>query len=159
MLESLTPAQKQKLRTVTALRDKCLKQADQLAAAEYEAIRDEYADKWRKASQEVEALRKAVRQSDKPVRKPSESKPAAGSLSTVVPGGTPADALAAAQAKKDQLETAIKIQKAAVKDRADRRKERIYAFYTDICQQLIEGNTITQDAMRKIFEKALAGVK
>jgi hypothetical protein len=73
---------------------------------------------------------------------------------------TPAAAAAiagldAAEAKKSAIAAKVKSLKRAIAVRARLRKDLVLRYYDTICRHLINGKEIPEEAMTKVFDKAV----
>jgi hypothetical protein len=174
----LSPEQKKRLQDLVKrageLRDAALAQVDKLAQTDYNGIRSDYQDKWKAACDEVDARkREYARYADTMVdTTPGSGKRQVtgsglgigiGRTKSVVPVSGPAadayKALGEAELRRDQLATVIRGLKSAVADKANLRRERVRTYYLAIYRDLTAGKEIPEDAMDKIFDQAVTGVK
>ena len=158
------PKQKEQMAAAAALRDGCLKRAEELATEEYAALKARYWDALRAAVEEVHAKRKDLaKYADKIDASAPQVKIDGLGMNmtrtrTVVTSGPAAKALEEVQkteAKRDLIVAKVKAEKAAIRQRKLLRTRRVTAYHGAVRRSLLKGRAITEDAMKKIFDKAI----
>ena len=165
--KELSPEQKAKIRallkTLGELRDKSLEQAKGVSAKEHALFKEKYETKWLEVCADVKEKRKdyAKHATEHDVEQPRFNSGGLGiglKRTTTVTSGRGSVALQdmnAAQTRKDRLARTIRETKAALKTRARLRRERIRGYSSAVERYLRAGKIVPEDAMKKIFEKAL----
>jgi hypothetical protein len=153
------------LKSAADLRDAALKKAAERSGEEDKALKGKYLGRWQSACQDVKEKQKAYAEhastTDAPAGREFRSSGLGVGLTrnrTVTSSGPAGDALSElrkAEAKKRALARTIQEVKRRLKTRAHVRRERIRAYYYAIRRNLISGKIIPEDAMEKIYDKAL----
>ena len=161
----LTPEQEKRaeelIQKAAELRDAALVRVDQAAAAEYDAIKSQYFEKWKAACEEAESRQVEYDKFVAPgapvetsgasqsLRRPLRAAPRTGLAAGAY------EALSLSEARRNKLAEAIRTRQLSVKDRTELRKDRIQAYFSAIRRYLAAGNELPEDSMERIFDKAM----